>query len=86
MPRTTPHATSGARSRSLAVASSIYARRTNSTAFVIYAWVYGTIAVDIAVCSAIHEEVFIMFYLLISTIGAIAGLFISNARLKKAAA
>ncbi len=70
----------------LAIASSIYARRTNSVAFVIYAWVYGTIALDIAVCSAIHEEVFIMFYLLISTIAAIAGLFISNARLKKAAA
>lgn len=70
----------------LAIAAFFYARRTNSTAFVIYAWVYGTIAVDIAICSAIHEEVFIMFYLLISTIGAIAGLFISNARLKKATA
>jgi hypothetical protein len=70
----------------LAFASSIYARRRNEAAFVIYAWVYGTIAVDIAVCSAIREEAFIMLYLLISTIAAIAGLFISHARLKKAAA
>jgi hypothetical protein len=69
----------------LAVASSIYAQRMKEAAFVIYAWVYGTIAVDIAVCSAIREEAFIMLYLLISTIAAIAGLFISHARLKKAA-
>ena len=68
----------------LAVATVIYARRTNTASFVIYAWVYGTIAVDIAICSAIHEEVFVMFYLLISTIAAIAGLFISHARLRKA--
>jgi hypothetical protein len=69
----------------LAAASMIYARRMNEGSFVIYAWVYGTIAVDIAVCSAIDEKVFIMFYLLISTIAAIAGLFISHARLRSAA-
>ena len=68
----------------LAVASLLYARRTNETPFVIYAWVYGTIAVDIAICTALQEEALIMLYLLISTIAAIVGLFVTHARLKKA--
>jgi len=69
----------------LAAASMFYARRTREATFVIYAWVYGTIAVDIAVCTAINEPIFIAFYLLISTIAAIAGLFVSHARLRRAA-
>ncbi|HEV7429412.1 MAG TPA: DUF2157 domain-containing protein [Thermoanaerobaculia bacterium] len=69
----------------LAVASMLYGRRTREGTFVIYAWVYGTIAVDIAVCNAIHDEVIVTFYLLISTIAAIVGLFLSHARLRRAA-
>jgi len=70
----------------LAAASMAYGRRIRNGTFVIYAWVYGTIAIDIAVCSVFNDEIFIMFYLLISTIAAIVGLFISHARIRKAAA
>ena len=69
----------------LAAASTIYARRTGEAAFVVYAWVYGTIAVDILVLNKIHEDVLDVFYLLVSTIGAIAGLFVSHARLRRTA-
>ena len=69
----------------LAAASMFYARRMREATFVIYAWVYGTIAVDIAVCNAIDDGIFITFYLLVSTIAAIIGLFLSHARLRRAA-
>jgi len=69
----------------LAVAAMLWARRTREATFVIYAWVYGTIAVDIAVSDAIHEPIFITFYLLVSTIGAIIGLFLTHARLRRTA-
>jgi len=69
----------------LAVASMLYGRRFREGTFVIYAWVYGTIAVDIVICDAIHEEVLIALYLLVSTIAAIIGLFISHARLRRLA-
>ena len=69
----------------LAAAAMFYARRTREATFVIYAWVYGTIAVDIAVCDTIHDEIFITFYMLISTIGAIIGLFLSHARIRRSA-
>lgn len=67
----------------LAVAAMFYARRTREATFVIYAWVYGTIAFDIAVCDTIREPIFISFYLLVSTIGAIIGLFLSHARIRR---
>jgi hypothetical protein len=69
----------------LAAASMLYGRRTRNGTFVIYAWVYGTIAIDIAVCSAIDYEyaVLTVFYVLISTIAAIVGLFISYTRLRR---
>jgi hypothetical protein len=69
----------------LAAASMLYGRRTRNGTFVIYAWVYGTIAVDIAVCDAINDSIFITFYMLISTIAAIIGLFLSHARLRRTA-
>jgi hypothetical protein len=69
----------------LAVAAMFYAQRTREGTFVIYAWVYGTIAVDIAVCVALRDQVLIVFYLLVSTIAAIIGLFLSHARLRRTA-
>ena len=45
----------------------------------------GTIAVDILVCEAIKEDVLIVLYLLVSTVAAITGLFISHARMRRAA-
>ncbi len=71
----------------LAVASMLYGRRIREATFVIYAWIYGTIAVDIAVCYALNEEAeaLIALYLLVSTVVAIVGLFISHARMRRAA-
>jgi hypothetical protein len=71
----------------LAAASMLYGYRTRNGTFVIYAWVYGTIAIDIAVCSAIDFDyaVLTLFYLLISTVAAIVGLFISYTRLRRTA-
>jgi hypothetical protein len=68
----------------LAVVSMIYAQRTRETAFAIYAWVYGVIAVDIAVCTAIHDDGLIFLYLLLSTVTAIAGLFITHVKMRSA--
>src|SRR5437763_8035369 len=67
----------------LAIASMLYGRRTGESTFVIYAWVYGMIAIDIVVCNAISEEVLIALYLLVSTVAAIAGLFISYVRMRR---
>jgi hypothetical protein len=69
----------------LAIASMLYGRRFREGTFVIYAWVYGTIAVDIAVCDEINDPMSISFYLLVSTVAAIAGLFISHARMRSTA-
>jgi Predicted membrane protein (DUF2157) len=69
----------------LAVASMLYGRRMREATFVIYAWVYGTIAVDIIVCDAIQADVLIKLYLLVSTVAAIVGLFLSHARVRRAA-
>jgi hypothetical protein len=69
----------------LAVASMLYGRRFHEGTFVIYAWVYGTIAVDIVVCGAISDPIFIYLYLLVSTVAAIIGLFLSHARMRRTA-
>jgi hypothetical protein len=69
----------------LAIASMIYGLRAREAAFVIYAWVYGVVALDIAVCSAINDAGLIFFYLLVSTVAAIAGLFITHARMRSKA-
>jgi hypothetical protein len=69
----------------LAAASMLYGRRTREGTFVIYAWVYGMIAVDIAVADVIDDSTLFMLYLLVSTIAAIVGLFVSHARLRRAA-
>jgi hypothetical protein len=69
----------------LAIVSMIYGQRTRETAFVIYAWVYGMIAIDIAVCSAVDEGAIIFLYLVFSTIVAIVGLFVTHARMRRTA-
>ena len=66
----------------LAIASMIYGQRAREATFIIYGWVYGVIALDIAVCTAINDAGLIFFYLLISTVAAIAGLFITHSRLR----
>jgi len=70
----------------LAVAATQYARRMREGTFVIYAWVYGTIAIDNVVCDALkYERELTALYLVISTIAAIVGLWISHARLRRTA-
>ena len=69
----------------LAAAAMLYARRTREATFAIYAWVYGIIAVDTAVSEVIGDGILMAFYLLISTVAAIAGLFVSHARIRRAA-
>jgi hypothetical protein len=70
----------------LAAASARHGFRAREEMFVIYAWVYGTIAIDVLVCDAIDDGTGIAFFLVISSIAAIAGLFVTHARFRKAAA
>ena len=48
-----------------------------------YAGVYGLIAIDVVVVDWIHEPILASFYLLISTIAAIAALFATHVRFQK---
>lgn len=57
--------------------------RRGGEAFVIYAWIYGTIAVDVQVCTWLNDDALIFLYLIISTIAAIVGLFVTHARMRK---
>jgi hypothetical protein len=66
--------------------SAWYGSRQREEAFVIYAWVYGTIALDVQVCDWLNDEALISLYLVISTIAAIIGLFVTHARMRKAVA
>ncbi len=68
----------------LAIASMLYGQRTRQGTFVIYAWVYGMIALDIAICNLLADFALITLYLLVSTIAAIVGLFITHARMRSA--
>ena len=69
-----------------AALSAWHGRRRGEEAFVIYAWVYGTIAIDVLICDLLNEETLIYLYLIVSTIAAIVGLFVTHARMRKAAA
>lgn len=66
----------------LACASAWYGVRTNAEVFVIYAWIYGVIAIDVAVVDVIDEPVLAVFWIVLSTIGAIVGLFAIHSRMK----
>jgi hypothetical protein len=68
----------------LAAASAFFGVRKGEETFVIYAWIYGVIAVDVLVCTALGEDALIFLYLVVSTIAAIVGLFVTHARLRRA--
>lgn len=68
-----------------AAISAWYGWRRGEEAFVIYAWIYGTIAVDVQICDWLNEETLIYLYLIVSTIASIVGLFVTHARMRKAA-
>jgi hypothetical protein len=57
--------------------------RRGEEAFVIYAYVYGAIAIDVQIGTWLHEEALILIYLILSTIAVIVGLFVTHARMRK---
>ena len=67
-----------------AIASALFGVRAREEMFVIYAWVYGVIAIDALAFSKL-EQPFGSFYLLFSTIAAIIGLFVTHARMRRVA-
>ena len=56
--------------------------RTNAVAFVLYAYVYGVVAVDILICTHLHEDALIALYIVFSSVVAIVGLFVTYARFR----
>jgi len=69
----------------LAVAAAVivFAFRRGSEPFAIYAYIYAVIALDIVIVEALDEDVFITLYLIVSTIAAIAGLFVLHNRFRR---
>ena len=70
----------------LAVASARYGLRVHEEMFVVYAWIYGTIAIDVWVADALANDTAIALFLVVSSFGAIVGLFIMHARFRRAVA
>lgn len=69
-----------------AAISVAYGLRIRSEAFVMYGYVYGVIAFDVLVGTFVKEEALIFIYLVVSTIAAIVGLFVTHARLRRSMA
>jgi hypothetical protein len=69
----------------LAAMTIAYGFRKREESFVIYAYVYAVIAIDVLVIDPLHGETVILSYLVLSTIAAIVGLFVLHARFRKAA-
>ena len=67
----------------LAAASAWRGVRRGEEAFVVYAWIYGAIALDAQVCSWLDGDSSCLVFLIISTCGVIAGLFITHAQMRK---
>jgi hypothetical protein len=57
--------------------------RRRSEPFVIYAYAYAVIAIDIVIADAINEGVLVAFYLIVSSTAAIVGLFLLHGRFRK---
>jgi len=67
-----------------AVAAAVFGVRAREEMFVIYAWVYGLIAINVLVFNM--NDGLGCFFLPASTITAIVGLYVTHAKLRKAAA
>ena len=75
-----------ARSRdalALAIFSLIHGFRRRRELFVIYAYIYGLIAVDILVIDFLHDQIVVTSYLLVSTVAAIVALFVTHMRFRR---
>ena len=68
----------------LAVASATYGIKTHSEMFVIYAWIYGLIAVNVALFDVIPNVA--PFFAMVSSIAAIVGLFVIHSQMRAAEA
>ncbi len=70
-----------------AIGSAWYGVREREEMFVVYAWIYGVIAVDVFVIDQIwREDVFLALYLILSTIAAIVALRMTHVRMREAGA
>ena len=67
----------------LAVLSAWHGVRRGEERFVIYAWIYGTIAIDVQICWWLNEEVLILLFLVVSTAVAIAGLLTAHQKMRR---
>jgi len=61
----------------------VHGVRKTTAIFVLYAYVYAVVAVDVLVVDWLHGETSILLYLIASTISAIVGLFVLHARLRR---
>ncbi|MFL6246364.1 MAG: DUF2157 domain-containing protein [Thermoanaerobaculia bacterium] len=57
--------------------------RTRRETFVLYAFLYAVIAVDVLFASIVDEEALIFFFVILSVIGAIVSLFAIHARMRE---
>ena len=64
----------------LAAVVMTYGVRQRRELFVMYAGVYALIAIDIVIVFVLHEPILSVFWILVSSIGAIAALFVIHAR------
>ena len=64
-----------------AVVAIAYGLRTRRELFVIYGYVYGTVAVDAAVLSHLHDTAAVM-YVLVSTVAVIVAMVLTHFRLR----
>jgi hypothetical protein len=67
----------------LATFSLIYGFRRRRELFVIYAYIYGLIAVDIVVFSFHYDDIVVALYALLSTAAVIVALFVTHMRLRR---
>ena len=71
----------------IAAFSLVHGFRRRRELFVIYAYVYGLIAVDIVVVADfLHDEIVVAAYVMLSTVAVIVALFVTHMRLRRAEA
>lgn len=66
----------------IGAAAAAWAFRSGSEAFLLYAYVYAVIAADQVILHALDSDVLGLLYLIVSTIAAIAGLFVMHGRFR----
>jgi hypothetical protein len=67
----------------VAAAVIVWGFRTRSEPFVLYAYVYAVIALDVLVIDLLNDSEAALFFLVISMIAAVAGLFVLHARFRE---